>query len=280
MDDCTNSPCLIVGDLNAPLPTQANLARNWYRSEPFTVHSLLLYDFLCTNNMYVGNFAFDKTVNYTYMKGNHRSYIDHVLLHRYVIHNLINCNIIEEIRGGDEWTSDHLPIRTTYCLSLSGLENGETISDTETQKAHRYPFVKWDDKAVQVQYEHKIATALENLPNIDMTAIYNSSETKRLVNMQCNKLNDIIHNASESVMFERPTNYRGRHRRVPWWSTKYTLARNRMQFWRGLWCNCDRVQHGLVFEFYKTPKQIYRQVHHLAMRTSHRNWFDQISYLY
>ncbi len=121
-------------------------------------------------------------------------------------------------------------------------EWGGTPSDTETQNTNRYPFVKWDDKTVQVEHEHKIATALENLPNIDMTAIHNSPEAKRLVNMQSNKLNDIIHNASESVMFERPDNYRGRHRRVPWWSTECTVARDRMRFWSGLWCYCDRVR--------------------------------------
>ncbi len=171
------------------------------------------------------------------MKGNHRSYIDHVRLPRYVYNNVINCTIIEEIRGGDQWTSDHLPIRTKYCLTLSGLENGgdpSDPSDTETQTTDRYVFVKWDDKAVQVEYEHKIATALENLPTIDMTAIHNCSEAKRLVTMQCNKLNDIIHNASESVMFEKPDNYRGRHRRVPWWSTGCTVASDRMRFWRGV----------------------------------------------
>ncbi len=224
---------MIVGDLNAPLPKQANLARNG-TEESHSQHTAYYYMiFLCTNNMYVGNFDFDQTVNYTYMKGNHRSYIDHMLLARYVYDNVINCTIIEEIRSWDEWTSDHLHIRTTYCLSLSGLENGGTPFDTETQKTNRYPFVKLDDKAVQVEYEHKIATALENLPNIDMTAIHNSSEAKRLVNMQCNKLNHIIHNASESVMFEKPDNYRGRHRRVPWWSTECTVARDRMRFWKG-----------------------------------------------
>ncbi len=165
--------------------------------------------------MYVGNFAFDQTVNYTCMKGNHRYYIDHVLLSRYVYDNVINCTIIEEIRGWDERRSDHLPIRTTYCLSLSDLENGGTPSDTETQKTNRYPFVKWDYKAIQVEYEHKIATALENLPNINMTAIHKRSEPKMLVNMQCNKLNYIIYNASESVLLERPDNCSGRHRRVP-----------------------------------------------------------------
>ncbi len=100
----------------------------------------------------------------------------------------------------------------------------EAPSDTETPEVYRYPFVKWDGKAVQDEYEYKVATALESLQHIDMTAIHNSLEAKRLVNMQCNELNIFIRNSSESAMFDRPDNYMGRYRWVPWWRTNCTVG--------------------------------------------------------
>ena len=44
------SPRLFVGDMNAQLPQANKLARNWFKSHPFTRHSLLLYDFIHHND--------------------------------------------------------------------------------------------------------------------------------------------------------------------------------------------------------------------------------------
>ena len=54
------SPLVIVGDFNASLPQGETLHRNWYKSKPFTRQSVLLYDFLCNNDLFVCNFAFNQ----------------------------------------------------------------------------------------------------------------------------------------------------------------------------------------------------------------------------
>lgn len=63
------SPTVIMGDFNVSLPQAQQLGNNWYKVRPFNQHSLLLYDFLCNNELLVSNFSFKQNVNYTYFKG-------------------------------------------------------------------------------------------------------------------------------------------------------------------------------------------------------------------
>ena len=53
---------MFLGDFNATLPQQRELSRNWYKMRPFNKHSLLLYDFLCDNDLLVCNFDFRQNV--------------------------------------------------------------------------------------------------------------------------------------------------------------------------------------------------------------------------
>ena len=73
---------MFLGDFNATLPQQRELSRsrNWFKMHPFNKHSLLLYDFLCDNDLLVCNFDFRQNINFTYFKGTHHSYIDHCIM--------------------------------------------------------------------------------------------------------------------------------------------------------------------------------------------------------
>ena len=68
-----NAPLLICGDFNASLPQNAKLSRNWYKIRPYNKHSMLLYDFICSNNLVVSNFEFKQNVNYSYFKGDSKT---------------------------------------------------------------------------------------------------------------------------------------------------------------------------------------------------------------
>ncbi len=152
--------------MNGPLPQHRNLGINWYRREPFNAHSMLLYDFLCTNDMCFGNFAYNHLVNYTYIKGNHRSYIDHIILPRYIFNNLSNCTISDQTVNGDEWTTGHLPIRTHYALSINELEQ-TNLSDNNAQDIPKFPYMKWDDRNVRYSYDKNIRVGLHNVRNVN-----------------------------------------------------------------------------------------------------------------
>ena len=93
--DCyAGQPILIVGYMNASLPQHESLSVNWYKNHPFNAHSLMLYDFLCDNDMVVTNFLRKQVVNYTYSKGSHTSYIDHVFAPKHMTGVIKNCQIV------------------------------------------------------------------------------------------------------------------------------------------------------------------------------------------
>ena len=43
---------MIVGDFNTRLPQDEMLSRFWYRGNRFSKRSLMLYDFICDNDLY------------------------------------------------------------------------------------------------------------------------------------------------------------------------------------------------------------------------------------
>ena len=55
----STAPVMIVGDMNTGLPQKPRISLDWYKNGPFSKSSLLLYDFLCENELCVGNFAFN-----------------------------------------------------------------------------------------------------------------------------------------------------------------------------------------------------------------------------
>ena len=61
MDNHEGEPFMIVGDMNASLPQQRHLGRKWYRQSPYNHNSLMLFDFICDNELYVTNFGFKTT---------------------------------------------------------------------------------------------------------------------------------------------------------------------------------------------------------------------------
>ncbi|KAK2157670.1 hypothetical protein LSH36_187g07033 [Paralvinella palmiformis] len=79
-------PLVIVGDMNAALPQKQQLSFNWHQLRPFNADSLILYDFVCDNDMCIGNFGYTQTMNYMYFKGVNRTYIIHVFIPRYLMY--------------------------------------------------------------------------------------------------------------------------------------------------------------------------------------------------
>ena len=74
--ETAGSPVILLGDMNAQLPGQQNLAVKWYRDRKFNNHSLFLHDFLSDHCLVSANFAFKQNVNYTYFSGS----LSHILI--------------------------------------------------------------------------------------------------------------------------------------------------------------------------------------------------------
>ena len=78
------APYVVLGDMNTELSNKATLNENWYKKKPFNCHSVLLYDFLCDNELVICNTK-RSSDNFTYHKGRHTSYIDCVFINSYVL---------------------------------------------------------------------------------------------------------------------------------------------------------------------------------------------------
>ena len=114
IDNNDPSPIIFLGDMNASLPQNSKLCRNWHRQHHFNNNSLLLYDFICQNDLYSCNLYYNQQIDYTYHRNNSVSYIDHVFCSRY-IPNILNCTIL----ANTDEISNHLPLQTQFILRFN-----------------------------------------------------------------------------------------------------------------------------------------------------------------
>ena len=157
LDSHEGEPLVIVGDMNASLPQQQTLTCNWHRLRPFNAHSLILYDFLCDNELCIANFGFKQPCNHTYFKGSNCSYIDHVFIPRYLNTAIVSCDIINDCPVN---TSDHFPIKT--CINIH-MEDVESINDLCGNKMPVFPKINWSDCEQQVTYSEFVNNAASQL---------------------------------------------------------------------------------------------------------------------
>ena len=132
----STAPVMIVGDMNTSLPQKPRISLDWYKNRPFSKRSLLLNDFLCENELCVGNFAFNQDYSYTYFKKDINSYIDHVFLSSYAMKCVVKCVILPHEADN---VSDHLPISTEINL----VSKGNKDMSSKGKELQIYPEGNW-----------------------------------------------------------------------------------------------------------------------------------------
>ena len=130
------APYMVLGDMNTELSNKATLNKNWYKQKPLNCHSVLLYDFLCDNELVICNTK-RSSDNFTYHKGRHTSYIDFVFINSYAHENIINCDVLQHDNVNN---SNHLGVMCELCVEcpdapVDGLKYA--------RKNQRRP--KWED---------------------------------------------------------------------------------------------------------------------------------------
>ena len=276
IDDCSDAPIMIVGDMNTTLPKHS-LTRLWYKCRPFNRHSCLLYDFLRNNDFTVANFAFDQSTNHTYEMNEQKSYIDHVFVSSYSLENVSNCKIVcEDI----DWASDHLPIRTQYKIYLTNSSDHQpTGTAQETSAAPKFTRIDWENPQNLYDYQKYINEDLYNLCDfyLEKDNITNCETAQCFIDKYYNLIVKTIHKSCTTIKSNISQN---RPKRVPWWSNDCTIARDKVRFWRFLWIKCDKNRNNYVFRTYKYVKKIYRNVRRQAISMFHRNNFNLLSNLF
>ena len=275
INDLSSSPVMIVGDLNASLPSNDFVMRNWYKSHPYNEHSLVLNDFLSDNDFFVANFSYKQDVKYTYFKGSHRSYIDHVLVNDFSFSMITDCKILHCFADN---TSDHLPILTRFHVKLSK-PYGDDYRNEVLEDIPKFPKCNWDSETFRTMY---IEYLNSNLVDINSSKICDSISAQTFVDSSYHNLTSTLHNACRSVNdhINSISNIQSKRRKVPWWSNNCTIARDRQRFWFHIWKRCGRPRNGQVYECYKFAKKRYRQVCRNSINEIVSSKFHNINKLY
>ena len=269
------SPILMVGDMNASLPFNVQLSRNWYKGTPFTRHSYLLYDFVCQNELYSCNFDFNQDVHYTYHKNNAKSYIDHVLFSNFAHEQVIDCKIL----CLSDIVSDHLPIKTTLVVRVNDVTCKDNQPVVLTRPALKFPRIDWSDNKQCEVFATCVKEAAKALPVFTTDGIYDRETALNQVNSMCDSLTSVLHNSVRQGIEQRQASYQGRHKKNRWWNRDCLYTRDRQRFWYRLWKAAGKPRSGHVFSCYKLAKKSYRTACRFAVNGDISATFKQLDFL-
>ena len=252
----STAPVMIVGDMNTGLPQKPRISLDWYKNRPFSKRSLLLYDFLCENELCVGNFAFNQDYSYTYFKKDINSYIDHVFLSSYAMKCVVKCVILPHEADN---VSDHLPISTEINL----VSKGNKDMSSKGKELQIYPKGYWSDPVFQKSYAMEVENALKSCVIKDMQTVTEKS-AGNYINSRSRTICEILHTSVERCLLKYPPKKKFRNK--PWWNKECFKARRRNRLFHYLWKEAGRPSSSNVYETYKSAKRHYRQTCHKAMQ--------------
>ena len=113
--------------------------------------SVLLYDFICSNEMAVANFTKKQTINHTYAKGAQRSYIDHVLVPSHMVTDIEGCEIKQHMDNA----SDHYAI---VCVFKMNIEPCSMPYETNQS----FPRTQWSKSGFCALYRINLQSTLDS----------------------------------------------------------------------------------------------------------------------
>ncbi len=93
-----------------------------------------------------------------------------------------NCTISDETIDSDERTSDHLPIRNHYTLSINEPEQ-INLTDSNAQDEPKFPYMNWNDRNVRDSYEENIKVGLHNVMNFNFNGITDNNIADNVINV-------------------------------------------------------------------------------------------------
>ena len=202
----------------------------------------------------------------------------HVFVSNYSDLNVTKCYIVNE---DTEWASDHLPIRTQYNISLPETLHHSSTDFCEHTSPPRFARVDWEKVQTSIDYQNYINQDFHDLSDFHSQKdnIDNCDNAQCFVDKYYDVMVKSMHKSCTLINVCNSQS-KSKHRRVPWWSSDCTIARDKVQFWRYLWIKCDRNRHSNVFHTYKFVKKVYRNVRRQALSNFHRSNFNIISSLF
>ena len=174
-----------MGDWNTCLPQMKHLRQTWYRTKPMSTRSVLLYDFICSNDRAVANFTKKQTINHTYAKGAQRFYIDHVLIPRHMVTDIEGCEIKQHMGNA----SDHCAIVCVFKMNI------EPCS-MPYEANHSFPRTQWFKSGFCDLYRINLPSTLDSQMLMDPDLIPDHEAQKAIVSLD-NTLTKAMHSAAK-----------------------------------------------------------------------------------
>ena len=232
--ETASAPSILVGDWNTCRPQMKHISQAWYRTKAMSTRSVLLYDFICSNEMAVANFTKKQTINHTYAKGAQRSYIDHILVPRHMVTDKEGCEIKQHMDNA----SDHYAI---VCVLKINIEPCSTPYEVN----HSFPNTQWFKSRFCDRYRSNLQSTLDSqmLMNPDLIP---DNEAQKTIDSLDNTLTKAMHSAAKESAVKQ-----GQQKSTHWWTTECTQAKSKNRFWYRLWCDNDKPTHGVIYECYK-----------------------------
>ena len=204
------APVLLMDDFNTVLPQCNTLTSQWFKKREFNRYSVLLYDFISLNDLYVANFISHQTVNHTYFKAGQRSYLDHILVTKSMHDDILSCNILSKEPDN---VSDHYALSIRLKLSLQNVE--KRLSEG-VDNMISFPKTRWNDQESVACYQESLKDILVEYMRTEtaINTVLNEDDAQEYVDSLCDKLAHCVHNASEKAF---KVKLKDRRRPRHWW---------------------------------------------------------------
>ena len=248
----SRAPFKICGDMNAQLPMESAVAKDWYRQGGFNANSVLLYDFLAGNELCVADFNFNQQVHHTYFVHKSRTYtwIDHVFANSYDISSVISCKILPECSDN---LGDHLPIQTRFNVKLKNATVSKCVSLNAPVGSQ--PKLDWSRADRKEEYKRVLSESLKLVPMLSVSAKDSFESKQKKIDDYLKVLCDTLHSAADKAGCVAVAK-----RKKLYWCPQLQDLKTRKKFWWDLWVDNDRPRSGVIHDCYKHVKRQFRRV--------------------
>jgi len=145
------------------------------------------------NDLYIGNHCSKQKVQYTYFKGQHTSYIDHVLVSNHFSDQITSCNILSDIVDN---VSDHLPLRTCISLQLKQPLASDISRGAEIQE---YPRMNSSDKDLCARYTDIMSQSSLCIRPVPTSSVTTVDQARKAVDAMNEQLNTLFHGTVQTI---------------------------------------------------------------------------------
>jgi len=273
INECS-TPFLVMGDMNASLPSKSVLSRGWFRRHPFNSHSLLLYDFVVDNGLSVLLQEYKQSKTYSFFRGDKKSLIDHVLCSENLRRSVLDCQIEEP----EDNPSDHLPVYVKIQMRSpsSGIDN-----DEGTQPIPTWPRLNWSNHEMRERYAIEVRKHLSQIPTDSLSDDLSQESAEATANALSAALSSAMHDAVKAINEQCDATYsHGKKKKNHWWNQDCHFARDRHRFWFHLWKDNGRPREGALYDCHKYAKKAYRRACRDAVHRASSRILKQLDSLF